>query len=121
MAGISGIGPLTALKFVLMVGVPGRFFACRTVGAYFGLAPRQKQSGLNDPQLSITKMGNSYMRQPLVTAAHYVLGAFGPECHLRAFGLRLYERGGKTKRAKRKAVVAVARKLAVLIHRLPTY
>lgn len=118
LAGISGVGPLTALTFVLMVGVPGRFSASRTVGAYFGLAPRQKQSGLNDPQLSITKMGNSYMRQLLVTAAHYVLGAFGPECHLRAFGLRLYERGGKTKRAKRKAVVAVARKLAVLMHRL---
>lgn len=113
---ISGVGPLTSLAFVLTVSDPGRFQKSRDVAAYFGLVPRRDQSGSKDPELRITKTGNSYVRRLLVGSAHYILGPFGPDTDLRRFGTRLAKRGDKT--AKKKAVVAVARKLAVLLHRL---
>jgi len=113
---VTGVGALTALGFVLTIGDPTRFRRSREVGPYLGLVPKQDQSGQVDKQLHITKAGDGYMRRLLVGSAQYILGAFGPACGLRTFGLRLAERGGKN--AKKRAVVAVARKLAVLLHAL---
>lgn len=113
---VPGVGPLTALTFVLTIGDEKRFTRSRDVGCYLGLRPRQQQSGERDPQLGITKAGNSYLRTLLVECAQHVLGVFGPDTALRRWGLRLAERGGKN--AKKRAIVAVARKLTVLLHRL---
>ena len=113
---ITGVGPLTAITFLLTLEDPKRFARSRTVGAFVGLTPRQCESGDRSPQLRITKAGNSYLRQTLVSAAHYILGAHGPDCNLRRQGEKLRARGGK--RAKKQAIVATARKLAVLMHRL---
>jgi transposase len=88
----------------------------REVGPALGLVPRRDQSGDQDPQLRITKTGDSYLRRLLVSSAQYMLGPFGPDCDLRRWGLKLAERGGKN--AKKRAVVAVARKLAILLHHL---
>ena len=116
MRQVKGVGALTSLAFVLTVEDPGRFPKSRSVGAYVGLRPRTRQSGDQTPQLRITKAGDALLRRYLVTAAQYILGPFGPDTELRRFGLKLAERGGKA--AKKRAVVAVARKLAVLLHRL---
>lgn len=113
---VSGIGALTALTFVLTIGDPKRFPKSRVVGSYFGLVPRQQQSSGADPQLRITKSGDGLVRKLLVGSAHYILGPFGPDTDLRRWGKALAARGGKS--AKKRAVVAVARKLAVLLHRL---
>jgi len=113
---VAGVGPLTALAFVLTLESPHRFANGRVVGAFVGLVPRQKESGTRSPQLGITKAGDSYLRKLLVGSAHYVLGPFGPDCDLRRWGERLCARGGKN--GKKRAVVAVARKLAVLLHKL---
>jgi transposase len=113
---VKGVGPITALCFVLTLEDPNRFRRSRSVGAYLGLRPRQRDSGDLRPQLRITKAGDALLRRLLVTAAHYILGPFGPDTELRRFGLRLSERGGNA--AKKRAVVAVARRLAVLLHRL---
>jgi len=111
---VPGVGPLTALAFVLVVGDPKRFQKSRDVGAYIGVVPRQDQSGDTDKQLPITKNGDGLLRRLLVQSAHHVLGHFGKECQLRTWGLALAARGGRN--AKKRAVVAVARKLAVLLH-----
>ena len=113
---ISGVGPLTALGYILTLENPDRFRRSREVGPALGLVPRRDQSGDNDPQLRITKTGDSYLRRLLVGSAQYILGPFGPDCDLRHWGLKLAERGGKN--AKKRAVVGVARKLAVLLHHL---
>jgi transposase len=113
---VGGVGPLTALAYVLTLEEPKRFAKSRMVGAYLGLVPRLDQSGQTDKQLRITKHGDGYLRRLLVGSAHYILGPFGPDCDLRTFGLKLMQRGGKN--AKKRAVVAVARKLAVLLHAL---
>jgi transposase len=113
---VPGVGALTALAFVLTLEDPTRFAKSREVGPAIGLVPRRDQSGDRDPQLPITKTGNAFLRRLLVGSAHYILGPFGPDCDLRRWGLQLAERGGKN--AKKRAVVAVARKLAVLLHRL---
>jgi len=113
---IAGVGPLTSLAFVLTLETPGRFARSREVGPALGLVPKRDQSGDRDPQLRITKTGDSYLRRLLVGSAQYILGPFGPDCDLRRWGLKLAERGGKN--AKRRAVVAVARKLAILLHPL---
>jgi transposase len=110
---IAGVGPLTALCFVLKVGDPQRFRRGRDVGAYLGLCPRRDQSGGTDKQLRISKCGDGLLRRLLVSAAHYVLGPFGPACALREHGQRLTGTGSS--REKKRAVVAVARKLAVLL------
>lgn len=112
----AGVGPLTALAFVLLVEDPARFRRSRAVGAYFGLVPRVDQSSGADPQCRIAKAGDAFGRRLLVHAAHYILGPFGPACDLRRYGEQLAVRGGKN--AKKRAVVAVARKLAVLLHHL---
>lgn len=113
---VNGVGPLTSLAFVLVLGSPDRFTSSRRVGAYLGLTPRQRQSGEKDPQLSISKAGHPYLRRLLVNCAQYMLGVFGKDSALRRYGLALCARGGPS--AKKRAVVAVARKLAVLLHRL---
>jgi transposase len=113
---VKGVGPITALAYVLTLENPERFTQSRDVGPYLGLVPKQEDSGDSQPQLRITKMGDMMVRQLLVGSAHYILGPFGPDTDLRRYGLTLSERGGKN--AKKRAVVAVARKLAVLLHRL---
>ncbi len=116
VAQVGGVGTLTALAFVLTIEDAGRFKHSREIGPYLGLTPRRDQSGQNDKQLPITKQGNTYMRTLLVGCAHYIMGPFGKDCDLRRHGQRIAAAGGKN--AKRRAVVAVARKLAVLLHRL---
>ena len=113
---VKGVGALTALTYVLTLEDPKRFAKSRDVGPYLGLVPKQEDSGDRQPQLRITKMGDMMLRRLLVGSAHYILGPFGPDTDLRRYGIRLCERGGKN--AKKRAVVAVARKLAVLLHRL---
>jgi transposase len=113
---VKGVGPITALAYVLTVENPDRFVKSRDVGPYLGLVPKQEDSGESQPQLGISKAGDTMMRRLLVGSAHYILGPFGPDTDLRRYGLRLCERGGKN--AKKRAAVAVARKLAVLLHRL---
>jgi transposase len=113
---ITGVGPITALGYILTLEDPNRFKKSRDVGPYLGLTPKRDQSGNTDKPLSISKAGNTYLRRLLVSCARYILGPFGPDCDLRRYGMRIASRGGKV--AKRKAVVAVARKLAVLMHHL---
>ena len=115
---VAGVEPITALTFVLTIGDPVRFANSRDVGSYLGLVPKRDQSGNVDKEMRISKAGNSYLRRLLVGAAQYILGPFGPECDLRTHGLKLAARGGRS--AKKKAVVATARKLAVLLHALWT-
>jgi len=113
---VTGVGPITALAYVLTLETPLRFARSRDVGPYLGLVPKQEDSGDSQPQLGISKAGDQMLRKLLVGSAHYILGPFGPDTDLRRFGMKLCERGGKN--AKKRAVVAVARKLAVLLHRL---
>ncbi len=112
----AGVGPITALAYVLLVEDPTRFAKSRDVGAYFGLVPRLDDSSESQPQLRISKAGDAFGRRLLVSAAQYILGPFGPACDLRRHGEKIAQRGGRN--AKKRAVVAVARKLAVLLHRL---
>jgi transposase len=113
---VPGVGPVTALTYVLTLEDPARFSKSRQVGPFIGLTPRRDQSGGSDKQLRITKAGDKYLRQLLVGCAQYILGPFGPDSDLRRYGLSIAARGGKN--AKKRAAVAVARKLAVLLHRL---
>jgi transposase len=115
---VPGVGPITALAYVLTLEEPQRFARSRDVGPYLGLTPKQRQSGASEPHLRISKAGNRYLRRLLVACAHYVLGPFGPDTALRRWGLSKASHGGKN--GKKRAVVAVARKLAVLLHRLWT-
>lgn len=113
---IPGVGPLTALSFVLKVEDPGRFTKSREVGPFLGLVPREYSSGSHQPQMGIPKRGDAMARRHLVQASHFILGRFGPDCDLRRFGLEKIERSGL--RSKKPVVIAVARKLAVLLHHL---
>jgi transposase len=114
---VEGIGTLTALTFVLTLEDPYRFEKSRSVGAYLGLVPATDQSGDRDPQKHISKEGDEMLRKLLVGSAHYILGPFGQDSDLRRHGEKIASRGGKN--AKKRAVVAVARKLSVLfLHRL---
>jgi transposase len=113
---VEGIGPLTALTFVLTLEDPYRFERSRSVGAYLGLVPATERSGDRDPQRRISKEGDEMLRKLLVGSAHYVLGPFGSDSDLRRHGQKIAARGGKN--SKKRAAVAVARKLSVLLHRL---
>jgi transposase len=113
---VNGVGVITALAFILTLDHPGRFAKSRDVGPYLGLVPKQYDSGDRRPQMRITKTGDRMMRQLLVQSAHYILGPFGKDSDLRRHGLKIAARGGKN--AKKRAAVAVARELAVLLHRL---
>lgn len=113
---VQGVGLLIALTFVLTIEEAERFGKSRDVGSYVGLRPKRSESGERKPQLRITKEGDNYLRKMLVQGAHYILGPKGPDTDLRRWGLKLAGRGGKY--AKKRAIVAVARKLAILLHRL---
>lgn len=113
---VPGVGPITALSFVLTLGAPERFRDSRDVGAFLGMTPKRKQSGERDPQLGITKAGNGSLRRLLVQCAHHILGHFGKDSALRKWGQKLAERGGPN--ANKRAIVAVARKLSVILHKL---
>jgi len=113
---VEGIGPLTALTFVLTLEDPYRFERSRSVGAYLGLVPASDKSGDKDPQKRISKEGDEMLRKLLVGSAHYVLGPFGSDSDLRRHGEKIASRGGKN--SKKRAAVAVARKLSVVLHRL---
>ena len=113
---VTGVGNLTALAYVLTLEDPRHYACSRDVGAFLGLVPKRDQSGEIDKQLRITKTGDRLVRTLLVQCAHYILGRNGPDTNLKQYGERIASRGGKI--AKRKAVIAVARKLAVLLHAL---
>ena len=111
-----GIDTISALGIHLEVGDWTRFNHPKHVAAYLGLVPRRDQSGQTDKQLGITKAGDGLVRTLLVQGAHRILGPFGEDSALRRHGLHLAARGGKA--SKKRAVIAVARKLAVLLHRM---
>src|SRR5215468_2149909 len=113
---IKGVGTLIALTFLLTLEDPHRFRKSRAVGGYLGLQPGRRKSGESDPQLHISKEGDPYLRTLLVQGAQHILGPFGIDCDLRRWGLKLAERGGRN--GKKRAIVATARKLAVLLHHL---
>jgi transposase len=113
---VPGVGPITALSFVLTIEDPGRFDRSRDVGPYLGLVPRRSSSGHRDPELRITKAGDRDVRRLLVQCAHHILHHSRVDSDLRDWGLKLAARGKKN--AKKRAIVAMARKLAVLLHRL---
>jgi transposase len=113
---VKGVGTQIALRYVLTLDDPHRFPKSREVGCFLGLRPGRRDSGESQPQMRISKEGDRYLRTMLVQGAHYILGPFGADSDLRRWGLKLAARGGKS--AKKRAVVAVARKLAVLLHRL---
>src|SRR5246127_5502419 len=113
---IKGVGTLIAVTFLLTLEDPHRFRKSRDVGCYLGLQPGRRNSGRSEPQMHISKEGDPYLRTLLVQGAQHILGPFGVDCDLRRWGLKLAERGGKN--GKKRAIVATARKLAVLLHRL---
>jgi transposase len=113
---IKGVGTLIALTFLLTLEDPRRFRKSRDVGSYLGLQPGRRNSGQSEPQMHISKEGDPYLRTLLVQGAQHILGPFGPDCDLRRWGLKLAERGGRN--SKKRAIVATARKLAVLLHHL---
>jgi transposase len=113
---VFGVGTLIALTFVLTIADRHRFSKSRDVGCYVGLRPRRSQSGQRDPELRITKEGDVYLRKMLVQGAHRILSARAPDTDLKRWGVKLGGRGGKN--AKKQAIVAVARKLGILLHRL---
>jgi transposase len=113
---VEGVGTLTALTFVLTLEDPYRFEKSRSVGAYLGLVPATDQSGDRNPQKRISKEGDEMLRKLLVGSSHYILGPFGSDSDLRHHGEKIASRGGKN--SKKRAVVAVARKLSVLLHSL---
>ena len=113
---VKGVGTLIALTFLLTLEDPHRFRKSRDVGCYLGLQPGRRNSGQSEPQMHISKEGDPYLRTLLVQGAQHILGPFGPDCDLRRWGLKLTERGGKS--GKKRAIIATARKLAVLLHRL---
>ena len=113
---VKGVGTLIALTFLLTLEDPHRFRKSRDVGCYLGLQPGRRNSGQSEPQMHISKEGDPYLRTLLVQGAQHILGPFGPDCDLRRWGLKLAERGGKN--GKKRAIIATARKLAVLLHRL---
>ena len=113
---VKGVGTLIALTFVLTLEDPHRFRKSRDVGCYLGLQPGRRNSGQSQPQMHISKEGDPYLRTLLVQGAQHILGPFGVDCDLRRWGLKLAERGGKS--GKKRAIVATARKLAVLLHHL---
>src|SRR5205823_2723677 len=113
---VKGVGTLIGLTFLLTLEDPHRFRKSRDVGCYLGLQPGRRISGQSEPQMHISKEGDPYLRTLLVQGAQHILGPFGVDCDLRRWGLKLAERGGKS--GKKRAIIATARKLAVLLHRL---
>jgi transposase len=113
---VYGVGTLIALTYVLTLEDAERFAHSRDVGAFVGLQPKQRESGESRPELGISKTGDRLLRSLLVQGAHCILRKGAPDSDLRAWGMGKLGAGGK--RAKRRTIVAVARKLAVLLHHL---
>lgn len=110
---VPGVGALSAVSFILAIDDPHRFKDSRNVAAYLGLVPRRDQSGEVDKQLAISKAGNKQIRTLLVQCAQYIMRPSSPDSDLKRHGMRIAERGGRI--SKRKAIVAVARKLSVVL------
>lgn len=108
-----GVGPVIALSFMSAVDYPERFRRGEDVGAYFGLTPRQFQSGQTDYMVGISKRGDRMVRHHLVTAATVMMTATKRWCPLKAWGVKLAKKQGFSK-----ARVAVARKLAIILHKM---
>jgi transposase len=113
---VPGVGPVTALSYVLTLEDASRFRHSRDVGCYLGLRPKSNQSGASEPEMRISKEGDVYLRKLLVQCAQHILSRRGPDTDLKRWGLQIAAKGKK--KAKKRAVVAVARKLAILLHRL---
>ena len=113
---VKGVGTLIALTYLLTLEDAHRFRKSRDVGCYLGLQPGRRNSGQSQPQLHISKQGDPYLRTLLVQGAQHILGPFGADSDLRRWGLKLAEHGGRS--GKKRAIIGVARKLAVLLHRL---
>jgi transposase len=113
---VHGVGPLVALTFILTLEDPHRFEKSRDAGCYIGLQPARRNSGNCQPQLHITKQGDPYLRSLLIESANHILGPFGADSDLRRWGLSLATRGAAL--GKKRALVGVARKLAVVLHHL---
>jgi transposase len=116
LAEVNSVGVLTALTFRLTIDDPAKFKRSRVVPAFLGLTPAKDQSGESDPQRRISKAGDPLTRKLLVQCAHHLLGPFGADCDLKRWGLRIAERGGA--HGRKRAIVAVARKLAIVLHRI---
>jgi transposase len=114
LASVPGVGMLTASAYILTLGRKERFAHSRDVGSFLGFRPQQKQSGERDPQLGISKSGDKYLRKLLVQCAHHILGHWGRDSALRQWGLSKSDGSA----GKKRAVIAVARKLAVVLHRM---
>lgn len=112
---IPGVGILTAISFTLVIDDVKRFASSRAVGPYLGLVPRRSQSGEIDKAMRISKAGDPYTRQLLVQCAQWGLRKDAKDSELHTWGLKL---AGTSKVDKRRATIAVARKLAVLMHRM---
>jgi len=108
-----GVGPIIALSFVTAVDDPWRFAKSGDIGAYFGLTPKQYQSGETDRQVGISRLGNAMTRQHLVQAATVLLISTRTWSTLRAWGMKIAKKRGFSK-----ARIAVARKLAIILHRM---
>jgi transposase len=111
-----GRGHAIALTFLLTLEDPHRFRKSRDVGCYLGLQPGRRKPGESDPQMHISKEGDPYLRTLLVQGAQHILGPFGIDCDLRRLGLKRAERGERN--GKKRAIIATARKLVVLLHHL---
>lgn len=109
---VPGIGPVTALTFILTLEHPGRFRRNRQVGKYVGLAPGVRQSGRRRKELGITKEGDKELRRLLLQASHSIRTHASADGDLRRWALA---KGGTNKIARKKAAVGLARKLAVLL------
>jgi transposase len=110
---VPGVGPLTALAFRATIDQPDRFRKSRDVGAHLGLTPRRYQSGETDVQGRISRCGDELARTALYEAAHSLLMRSTKWSALRAWGMNIAKRRGMAR-----ARVAVARKLAVILHRI---
>lgn len=113
---VYGVGTLIGLTYILTIEDASRFAHSRDVGAFLGLQPKQRESGNSKPELGISKSGDRLLRSLLVQGAHCMMRRGAADSDLRAWALKKLGVGGK--KAKRRIVVAVARKLAVLLHRL---
>lgn len=113
MMTVPGVGPIAALTFKAAVDDPSRFKRSRTVAAHFGLTPRRYQSGEHDNPGRISRAGDRDVRATLYAAANALLMRTMAGSPIKSWGMRLMRTKGR-----RRAVVAVARKLAVLLHRM---
>jgi transposase len=113
MMTVPGVGPIAALTFKASVDNPSRFKRSRTVAAHFGLTPRRFQSGEHDNPGNVTKAEDRYVRATLYAAANALIIRTMAGAQIKSWGMRLIRSKGR-----RRAAVAVARKLAVLLHRM---